>query len=140
MIDAVMDAREAIIDNTLYLLMAVFGAAIVASLYRLHRDPHYRFFNLIDLVTNKEGRISRPAVMEFGVFVAGIWGFFVYINKGTLPEWYWISMVGAFVLRAAHSAHLSSHWHKNPSDADTHQHPPEAPPDKPNDISRRNIP
>ncbi len=98
------------IELVLNVVLGLIAVAVLVSMWRFHvsQDDHYRQFNLIDLITTKDGIISRPAVMEFGVFLLMGWGFIVLVNKSALPEWYVTVLVGAFALRAAHSAYLSS--------------------------------
>jgi hypothetical protein len=90
------------------LVLAVVVALTLISLWRVNLSENYKNFNLIDLVTNGEGRIHRPALQEFGVFVVMSWGFILLINKNALTEWYVGIYVAAFVIRAAHSAYLRS--------------------------------
>lgn len=93
-------------DYILNLVLACVAVAILVSFYRYHRSPRYENFCLLDLITTTEGRIHRPAVMEFGAFVLMTWGFIVLINRDRLEEWYATVFVGAFVVRAAFSAWL----------------------------------
>jgi len=93
-------------DYVLNAVLVLLVLAIVASFWHYHRSGNYEQFNLLDLVTTRDGRIHRPAVMEFGAFVLMTWGFIVLINRDNLAEWYATIYVGAFVLRAAYSAWL----------------------------------
>ena len=94
-------------DLVLQALLGLVVLGLIISAWRFHNNDHYRHFNLIDLVTNREGKISRPAMMELGAFVLMTWGFVVLITKGALTEWYAGLYVGAFVMRAAYSSYLS---------------------------------
>ena len=88
-------------------LLGVVGLAVAVSMWRFHSNPHFQHFNLLDLITTNDGKISRPAVMEMGAFVLMTWGFIVLVQRDKLMEWYAGIYVGAFVLRAAHSAWLN---------------------------------
>ena len=88
------------------ILIGIF-LAVAVSMYRFHTSKRYDSFNLLDLITTRDGRISRPAVMEIGAFVLMTWGFIVLVQRDNLAEWYAGIYAGAFVLRAAHSAYLS---------------------------------
>lgn len=103
-----MNSPDTLIVNILNMVMAVILALGLISLWRVNLSDQYKQFNLIDLVTTREGRVNRPALQEFGVFIVMSWGFAVLVNNGGLTEWYVGIYVGAFVLRAAHSAYLSS--------------------------------
>lgn len=81
---------------------------VAVSLVRFHHNEFYKNFNLVDIITCREGKVSRPAVMEFGAWIVATWGFVVLINKNQLSEWYLGAYIGAFVLRAGHAAYLSS--------------------------------
>lgn len=100
------------LDVSDILLNSILGLAamvVVVSAWRFHRDKErYGSFNLFSLITHADGTLSRPAVQEFGVFILMSWGFVLLVNKGTLPEWYAMSYLAAFVARAAHSAWLNS--------------------------------
>lgn len=94
-------------DALLNIILIAFAVGIVVSLYRLHRDEHYKKFNLVDLITAHDGKVSRPACLETGAWLISSWGFVVFVHKGTIPDWYVTSYLTAFVLRAAHAAHLA---------------------------------
>lgn len=88
-------------------ILAVLAVAVMVSMYRFHSNTRFQHFNLLDLITTAEGKISRPAVMEFGAFVLLTWGFVFQVQAGKLTTEYAGIYVGAFVARAAHSAWLS---------------------------------
>lgn len=99
-------ARQYILENTLYMLLAVSMAWLIAWLWKLNRDPEYRNFRLIDLITTRQGYISRPAFMETGAFLMLTFAFAVMLVRGTPPEWF-VGLYGLlFIGRAAHSAYM----------------------------------
>lgn len=106
-------------DIVMFSLLGLVAFAVIVSLYRAHRlngDSHYRNFNLIDLIATREGKVDRPAFLEMATFMLIAWGFIVLVTK---QQWgllvaYGGMMVGAFSLRAAHSAWLKSSQPKEP--------------------------
>lgn len=91
------------------LILVGLAALLAVSMVRFHKNKEqYENFNLVDLFTDHEGHVSRPACMEVGAWVVSTWGFIVLINKDKLTEWYMAAYIGAFVLRAAHAAYLST--------------------------------
>ena len=95
-------------DILLNSILGLAAMAVVISAWRFHKNPAYQKFNLFSLITHQDGTPSRPAVQEFVVFILMSWGFVLLINKGNLPEWYAMSYLAVFVVRAAHSAYLNS--------------------------------
>lgn len=93
----------------LYANLILIGIAllIAVSMVRFHNNEHYKHFNLVDLITANDGKVSRPACMEVGAWLLMSWAIVVQVNKGMLTEWLAGLYVGAFVMRAAHSAYLS---------------------------------
>lgn len=107
MLEAVQDSSVSV---ELYANLILLGMAmlVVVSMVRFHRNEHYKHFNLVDIITCRKGKVSRPAIMEFGAWVVATWGFIVLINKDKLSEWYLGAYIAAFVLRAGHAAYLSN--------------------------------
>lgn len=100
-----LDVSDVILNSLLGLVL-IF---IFVSAWKVHNDKErYANLNVFTLVTHADGSFSRPAIQELGVFILFSWGFVMLINKGSLPEWYAMSYLGAFVARAAHSAYLNS--------------------------------
>lgn len=100
-----------VIMNSILMLVVI---AIWLSVYRAHKangSSRYNKFNLIDLITTREGTIDRPAFMEVTAFIVMTWGFIYLTGSGKLTEWYAGIYIGAFVLRAAHSAFLKCRDH-----------------------------
>jgi hypothetical protein len=99
-------------DLIMYMILAGVMLLTVVSLIRAHRQnggSRYARFNLLDLFCTKDGMVSRPATMEMLAFLVMTWGFVTLTTRGHLTEWYAGIYIGAFVLRAAHSAHLRAH-------------------------------
>lgn len=95
-----------IVLNSLLGLVLIF---IFVSAWRVHHDKErYANLNIFSLITHADGSFSRPAIQELGVFILMSWGFVMLVNKSALSEWFVVTYVGAFVLRAAHSAYLNS--------------------------------
>lgn len=86
-------------------VLAGIATVVIYLLVLKHNAPE-KSVCLIDLVTARDGTLSRPAVMELGAFVTMTWGFIVLVNTESLTEWYSGVYVAAFVMRAAYSAFL----------------------------------
>jgi hypothetical protein len=96
-------------DIILNALLALFGLAIVVSLWKLHsKNGRYQNFNLVNLITNKDGFADGAKCFEVGVFLLMGWGFVVMITSKSIQEWYVVLFVTTFVLRGAYGAHLRS--------------------------------
>lgn len=99
-----LDVSDILLNSILGLGLMI----VVVSAWRFHKNPGYEKFNLFMLFCHPDGTPSRPALQELGVFIIMSWGFIFLINKGSLPEWYAMSYLAAFVARAAHNAYLNS--------------------------------
>ena len=100
-------------EIVLNVLIIVVGIVLIRALWRLHRsngggNPLYRNFNLVHLITNKEGFPDGAKCIEMGAFVILSWGFIAYVTAGKLAEWYMQFYVGVFILRGAYGAYLRS--------------------------------
>lgn len=117
--------------------LALAGATVLALLIVLwaHRSKRYENFDLMALITNKQGQPDRPAIQEIIAFALMVWAFVVFVNDRKLPEWFVTIFVGAFVLRAAYSAWLRTKGDKDERE-DDYRHgrrlPPAPPPRKEN--------
>lgn len=89
-------------------VLGLIAAVVLISMWRFHQDSHYRRFNLIDVVTARDGRISRPAVMEFGSWVIASWYIIIQANRQESIEAEFGLYLGAFVARAAHAAYMNT--------------------------------
>lgn len=100
------------IELTATVILAVGFLLILMSLVKIHftKSGEYAEFNLLDIITCQKGKVSRPACLEVGTWLLMAWGFVVLINR---EQWglvlaYAGMMTTIFVLRAGHSAYLSS--------------------------------
>lgn len=94
---------EVILNTVLVML----GLALFVSLVRIHSgNGIYKKFNLVHLITNKDGYPDGAKCMEWGTFLLLAWGFIVYVTAKSLPEWYAQIFVVAFVLRGGYGAYL----------------------------------
>lgn len=95
-------------DFVMNLILVTVMSFIAISAWRFHRDKgHYANFNLVDLICTRDGRVSRPALMEMGVYVLMSWAFVTLTVTGKLSEWFAGLYVATFVARAAHSAWMA---------------------------------
>jgi hypothetical protein len=111
-----LNTLPVIIENTLYVVLAVFVAMTASWVWKLNNDIKYPNFEVIGLITDRDGHISRPAFQEIGVFICMVAGFMVMLFRGTLAEWYVGVFVVTFVARAAHSAHMNYQQAKTHTD------------------------
>lgn len=83
--------------NTMEMLLALLIVMIIFVLARMSCNPNDSF-NLKDLVS-VDGKLDEKKFTRFGAWVISTWGF-VYIlvsDVKTLPEWYFIGYMGAWV-------------------------------------------
>lgn len=96
-------------DIILNIILSVFFIAMLYSMYKLHRaNSKYENFNLVWLLVNKHGYPDGAKCIEMGTWVLTSWGFIVYILNKTLPDWYLIAYIGAFIARGGVGAYLRS--------------------------------
>ena len=89
-------------------ILALIVVVVLVSLWRFHQDEHYKRFNLVDVITAKDGRISRPAVQEFGAWIIASWYLIIEANRGESIEAEFGLYLGSFVARAAHAAYMNA--------------------------------
>lgn len=89
-------------------ILALITAAVLISMWRFHRDEHYRRFNVLDVITARDGRISRPAVLEFGSWVIASWYIIIQANRQEAISAEFGLYLTAFVARAAHAAYMNT--------------------------------
>jgi hypothetical protein len=94
-------------DVIMNLLLTVVGCTVLYSLWRLHKaNGRWNNFNLVHLLTNKEGYPDGAKCVELGTWLLMSWGFIVYVTAKALPDWYLMSYAGAFIARGGFGAYL----------------------------------
>lgn len=93
-------------------ILALIATTVLISMWRFHRDERYKKFNLVDVITARDGRISRPAMMEFGSWVIASWYIIIQANRSEDIHIELGLYLTTFVARAAHAAYMNS---QNPS-------------------------
>ena len=62
-------------------------------------------FDLADLVTGDNGKVSATKFMQTGAWIVGTWGFVTLIQQGKMTEWYFAGYMGlCFTVRIAKDA------------------------------------
>lgn len=90
-------------------ILALAGIAILVSVISLQRkNGPWENFNLVHLITNKEGYPDGAKCVEWGVFLLMSWGFITMMIKGTITEAYIGIYTALFVTRGAYGAYLRS--------------------------------
>ncbi len=108
-IDLLHESSVSISDIILNIVLIVFFIGATISLYKLHRaNSKYENFNLVWLLVNRHGYPDGAKCIEMGTWVLMSWGFIVHILNKTLPDWYLVSYVGAFIARGGLGAYLRS--------------------------------
>ncbi len=89
-------------------VLGLIAAVTLISMWRFHRDEHYRKFNLVDVLTARDGRISRPAVMEFGAWVVASWYLIIGVNRSDDIHVEFGVYLATFAIRAGHAAYMNA--------------------------------
>ncbi len=89
-------------------ILALIAAVVLISMWRFHSDERLKRFNLVDVITARDGRISRPALMEFGSWVIASWYIIIQANRQEGISAEFGLYLGAFVARAAHAAYMNT--------------------------------
>lgn len=89
-------------------VLALIATVVLLSMWRFHRDEQYKKFNLLDIISARDGRISRPALMEFGAWVVTSWYLVIQANRAEDIKAEFGLYLAAFVIRAGHSAYMNT--------------------------------
>lgn len=96
------------------------GMAVIVSMYNLHKaNSKYEKFNVVTLITNKEGILDGAKCMEMTVLLLMSWGFVAQITAGKLSDAYTAAYVGAFAMRGAYGAFLRKQGDPAPPEGTT---------------------
>ena len=68
------------------LSLSLIAIVVLALLWRWTRT--HPNFDLSDLVTGDNGRVSSTKWLKTGAWVVGTWGFITLIQQGKMTEWY----------------------------------------------------
>lgn len=75
------------------LALSTMGIVVLIMLWRWqHNHPH---FDLADLITGDNGRVSSTKTLKTGGWAIGTWGFITLIQQGKMTEWYFIGYMTA---------------------------------------------
>lgn len=68
------------------LALAIIAIGTLALLWRWTRS--HPEFDLADLLTERDGKVSSTKLLKTGAWVVGTWGFVTLIQQGKMTEWY----------------------------------------------------
>ena len=84
---------------------ALCGIAIAVLLMCWKWTRSHPDFDLSDLLTGENGRVSASKFMQTGGWTVGTWGFVTLIQEGKMSEWYFTGyMALCFGVRIAKDA------------------------------------
>jgi Protein of unknown function (DUF2644) len=85
------------ISNLALSVIALVALLVLWSWQRGHPE-----FDLSDLITGDNGRVSTSKFMQAGAWVVGTWGFVTMVQQGKMTEWYFAGYMGlCFGVRVA---------------------------------------
>lgn len=68
--------------------LAMLFAMVLAMMFRWQRS--HPNFDISDLITGDNGRVSGRKFTQVGAWVVSTWGFATMIQQGKMTEWYFI--------------------------------------------------
>lgn len=68
--------------------LALSGIALMTLVLLWHWQRSHPNFDLADLITGDNGRVSSTKLLKTGGWVVGTWGFVTLIQQGKMTEWY----------------------------------------------------
>lgn len=74
--------------------LALSVGAIIALIFLLRWTKQHPAFDLSDLLTGDNGRISATKFAQTGTWLISTWGFVTLTQKGLMTEWYFMGYVG----------------------------------------------
>lgn len=80
-----------------YPVITFAGGGVVALILLWHWTRSHPKFDLSDLVTGDDGRVSATKFAQTGAFVVATWGFATLVEQGKMTEWYFTGYMLAFV-------------------------------------------
>jgi hypothetical protein len=79
----------------------------------LSEKKQYKNFNIIELITNKDGHIDQSKFHSEGAFWVSSYGFLYLLWDEKLTEWYFSAYMAAWVLYRAYSLKKTTEGEKN---------------------------
>lgn len=74
--------------------LALSGLAIGALLMLWQWQRSHPDFDLSDLITGDNGRVSSTKFVQTATFIVTTWGFVTLVQQGKMSEWYLASYLG----------------------------------------------
>lgn len=76
--------------------------ALTSLVLLWHWTRSHPNFDLADLITGDNGRVSSTKLLQTGGWIVGTWGFVTLIQQGKMTEWYFAGYMGiSFGVRVA---------------------------------------
>jgi hypothetical protein len=74
------------------LALATLAVGVLVIFWKwTHSHPN---FDLSDIVTGNNGRVSSTKLLKVGAWVLSSWGFVTLIQQGNMTEWYFAGYMG----------------------------------------------
>jgi hypothetical protein len=74
--------------------MSLSAGAILALLLLWQWQRSHPHFDLSDMITGDNGKVSATKFMQTVVFIVATWGFITMVQQGKLTEWYMAAYLG----------------------------------------------
>lgn len=74
------------------LSLSLIALGVLLLLWRWQRS--HPEFDLADLITADNGKVSSTKMLKMGAWVVGTWGFVTLIQQGKMTEWYFAGYMG----------------------------------------------
>lgn len=87
-----------LMNDIMYIILAIFVIAGILILWRLNRDRNSPI-DLIDLIAI-DGKLNERKITRFGAWIVSTWGFVYLMIDGKFTEWYFLGYMGAWVANA----------------------------------------
>ena len=85
--------------------LSLTGIALLALVLLWKWQRSHPEFDLADLITGDNGRVSATKFAQIGSWVVATWGFVTMVQQGKLSEWYFAAyMAASFGTRIAKDA------------------------------------
>lgn len=79
--------------------------AVVALLILWHWQRSHPHFDLSDLITGDNGRVSSTKFVQTATWIVATWGFVTLVQQGSMTEWYMAAYLGlGYGMRVARDA------------------------------------
>ena len=74
--------------------MVLLVGTIISLIFLLRWTNQHPAFDLSDLLTGDNGRVSTTKFAQFGTWLVATWGFVTLVQQDKMTEWYFMGYVG----------------------------------------------